>query len=177
MAVASTFTLPAQPAVGTLTYVPLGGNGFTAPHAAYAVQNFRLTGDVSGGSVKGTIVLDNRFCSLVSFVSFRIGQGTSADADYRLVVSSDAGGVQIPQILESDLLTAISATVSTSTINHTSVLTPMMLPGAGNVGSIQLEFLNVDDDDYRISALIYVFDIRVRETTPMGPLLWSRGAT
>ena len=177
MAVAIVVTLPSQPSDGSVTFVPLGGDGFSAPTSAYALQNLKVTGDATGGAASLTANLDNRFCSLVSFVSFRITQTTSADADFRLAITSAAGGVQTPQILESGPVTAISATVSTATINKTLQLQPMMLPGAGNSGAIDVDFLNVDTDIYRISALIYNFNIRVRELTPMGPLLWARGAT
>ncbi len=49
MAVSTTFTPPAQPTAGNLTYVPLGGDGFSAPLAAYAVQDFQDIGDATGG--------------------------------------------------------------------------------------------------------------------------------
>ncbi len=177
MAVTSTFTPPAQPTVGSLTYVPLGGDGFSAPIAAYAVHQFELVGDVSGGKNQMTIEMDPRFCSLVSFVSIAIRQGTSADAEYRLVVGTSTGVGQIPSHIESGLIVAISSTVSTSEINKTSQITPMMMPGAGQAGKIQLETKNVDGDDALLNTLIYLFNIRVRETTPMGPLLWSRGSS
>lgn len=177
MSVNSTVVLPAQPSSGTVTYVPLGGDGFTAPQAAYSVQNHAVTGDAGGGNLSVTVDMDPRFVSLVSFVSFRNAQATPGDAGYRLVVSTAAGGPQIPQLLESNVLTAISGTISSSTINHTAKLQPMLLPGAGNSGRVVVQMLNVLADLLQMSALIYLFDIRVRETTGMGPLLWARGAT
>lgn len=177
MAVTTTFTPPAQPTTGTLTYVPLGGDGYTAPQAAYAVLNHAVVGDATGGAATVLIEMDPRFCSLVSFVSFAVLQATSADIDYRLTVGISTGGTQIPAHQESGVVVAISSTVSNAEINKTSAVAPMMLPGAGQAGRISLSFLNVDTDTYRVSALIYLFNIRVRETTPMGPLLWARGAT
>jgi len=177
VAVTETFTPPGQPTSGSLTYVPLGGDGYSAPQAAYAVQNHAVTGDASGGRATLSVVMDPRFCSLVSFCSFQIQQGTSADAEYRLTVGSDTGGTQIPPTVESGPVEAVVSLVSSSEINKTSPIVPMMLPGAGQVGRIRYEFLNVDGDVFSMSALIYLFNIRVRELTPMGGLLWARGAT
>lgn len=177
MSTSATFTPPAQPATGTLTLVPLGGDGFTAPQTAYAINNFQHTGTSGGGKNTMTIEMDDRFCSLVSFISFGILQGTSTDAEFRLQVGSSTGGVQIPSLSEGGLVEAISSTVSNQEISKTINLIPMMMPGAGNAGRIQLEFLNIENDVYRISTLIYLFNIRVRELTPMGPLLWARGSS
>ncbi len=176
MAVASTFEPPAQPTTGALTYVPLGGDGYSAPLAAYSIQNHAVTGDATGGAASLTVDMDPRFCSLVSFVSFSILQATSADAEYSLKIGSSTG-TQIPSILHSDLQVAVSSTVSSKEINKTFNLIPMMMPGAGQAGQINLLVKNVDTDIVRLSALIYLFNIRVRELTAMGPLLWSRGAT
>jgi hypothetical protein len=177
VAVSSTVVLPAQPTDGVVTYVPLGGDGLTAPQGAYAVVNFELTGASGGGASTLIVQMDPRYCSLVAFASFRILQTTSADADFRLTVGSQTGGRQIPQLLESGPVVAISSVVSNSEINKTLKLQPLILPGAGNVGQLRLDTLNVENDVTMLSALIYLFDIRVRELTPMGPLLFARGAT
>ncbi len=121
--------------------------------------------------------MDPRFCSLVSYVSFRILQATSADAEFRMTIGPQSGGVQIPQILESGLQVAISSTVSNSEVNRTMKVQPLMMPGAGQAGQVRLDFLNVDTDTYNVSMYIYLFNIRVRELTSMGQLLWARGAT
>ncbi len=177
MALTDSWTPPAQPGIGTLTYVPLGGDGFTAPQAAYAINSYEIVGDASGGKVSMTIEMDKRFVSLVSFVSLSVLQATSADIDYRLVVGSSSGTDQVASHQESGPIVAISSTVSNAEINKTMPIMPMMLPGAGQSGKILMELKNVDTDRFRVSALIYLFNIRVRELTAMGPLLWSRGAT
>lgn len=177
MAVASSVTLPAQPTDGTMTLVPLGGDGFTAPHSAYAIQNHRVDGASGGGAAVLTVIMDDRYCSLVQFVTIRNDQVASADADLRLIITAKSGGTQIPQQTLSGPISAISATVNPSTIGVTWNPTPILLPGGSNAGQLVASMLNVENDEYRLSTMIYLFDISVRERTPMGQLLWSRGAT
>lgn len=177
MAVSEDFTLPAQPTSGSVVFVPLGGDGFTAPRFAYMLNKVALTGDVSGGAATITARMDLRFVSLVSYVTGQIQQGTSADAEHRFTLSSDFVAEQVSQ---GDI-TAISSTIAAFEIAKTWFPAPVLLPG-GNLSAsersrIIMKFLNVDDDVYEMAALIYCFDIRVREETPMGPLLWARGAT
>jgi len=175
ISVTADLVLPAQPTSGTTTYIPLGGDGFTSPIAAYAVNAFALTGDASSGTATQTVTLDDRYCGLVSFVSFNIAQGTPADADFRAFINSSTG-FSIPQIMDAGVVTAIAAAFGLE-INHTWNCPPVMLAGGTDVGRITLAVENVLSDVMKLFTLIYIFDIRVRETTPMGPLLWARGAT
>ncbi len=171
--VTETVTLPAQPTTGSTTFVPLGGDGFIAPKFAYAVRNFLLTGDATGTFVQQTIEMDERWCALVAFVEFTIQQATSADAEFQLSVSSDKSA----ELIDSGLQVAVNSSVSSLEVGHLWNPPPLVLPGAGDNARIRLQTLNVDGDIVRLSAYIYLFDVRVRETTPMGPLLWARGST
>lgn len=177
MAVSETLALPNQPATGAMTFVPLGGDGFTAPAAAYAVTDMELAGDASGGAMSIFVTMDDRFCSLVSFVTVNIAQASSADADLRIAVASGSGTSQIPLAIHQNLQTATALVVNTKNVGFTWNPPPVMLPGAGQAGRIIFQAKNVDANDFFLSSLIYLFDIRVRELTPMGPLLWARGAT
>lgn len=132
-----------------------------------------MTGDASAGHAGLIITMDDRFTSLLSWAQFNINQGTPADADFRLAVF---GGAAPSQVL-SGLSTAVASTLTARTIGQTWAPTPFILAGGPDVASLQIVFENVDTDVYTLSALVYLFDIRVRETTPMGPLLWSRGST
>lgn len=175
--VSETVALPLQPTTGVISRIPLGGDGFTAPIAAYAVQQFQVTGDAGGGSAGLILSLDERFCSLVSYVTVSINQGTPADADFRLNIgASSSPNPQAPQNLQGAMV-ATAATLGTTTVSTTWNPTPMIYPGAGSGPFVQALFENVLADVYRMHAYIYLFNVRVRETTPMGPLLWARGAT
>jgi len=177
MAVTDTVVLPAQPTTGALTFVPLGGDGFTAPHSAYVLNNQQVTSDASGGATSLIAQMDPRFVSLVSFGSMRMIQAADTAVDVRWVIGPATGGVQIPQIIRQGLITDIASGITSSTISDVFNPTPLLLPGAGQTGQLLCQVVNVDTDILLMSAYIYNFDIRVRELTPMGPLLWSRGAT
>ncbi len=166
-------TLPGEPADGSVAFVPLGGDGFTAPKFAYAVKDFRLTGDASGTFIQHDVFMDERWCALVSYVSFTIAQGTSADADFRMSI----GSLRSAELQDSGVVIAIASLVDSIEVSHTWNPPALILPGAGDAARIRLQTLNVLNDVVALSALVYLFDVRVRETTPMGPLLWARGST
>ena len=177
MAVAQTITLPAQPADGAVQYVPLGGDGFRAPFAAYSVINMEVDHDASGGACSQTIQMDMRYVSLVSFIRSGVDQGTPADADFR----HNIVGSSVPEQARNGAAVAISGTVAGQTVTDQWDPTPVLLPGAisdvSNLPRVSTKWLNVNGDTSKCNAVIYLFNIRVRELTPMGPLLWARGAT
>lgn len=177
MAVTSSVTIPAQPTAGLLDYIPLGGDGFTAPFAAWSLIGHSVTGDATAGAASLGCVMDMRFTSLVAFVSIDISQASAADADLRIQLVGSGVTTQAQNLVSP----SISATVASNTIGHLWCPTPMILPGgvkdASDLPRISARLLNVDTDVYSMSALIYLFNIRVREVTPMGPLLWARGST
>ena len=166
--------MPEQPTAGVVDRIPLGGDGFRAPIAAYAVVGHAVTGAVGGGLAALQVNMDPRFCSLVSWIAMQNAQVADADGDYRFAVFGTGG--RIPVQTDSGL--AVSIAIGSSTLEKTWAPTPFILPGGSGPGAALIgQMLNVDADVYSLSALIYLFDIRVRETTPMGPLLWARGAT
>lgn len=169
--------MPGQPTTGDLQYIPLGGDGFTAPIAAYNIVGFSVTGAVGGGSMTLTATMDDRFVSLISYVSIGDAQVSSADADVSIFLS--AGNLGMPPQALAENVTAIAADASQGggTIRRTWSPQPVLLAGGRRAGVLTFKMVNVDADVYTLSALIYLFNLRVRETTPMGPLLWSRGAT
>jgi hypothetical protein len=50
------------------------------------------------------------------------------------------------------------------------------MPGGPSDPNVRFEMVNVLADVYSMHLLVYLFNIRVRELTPMGPLLWARGS-
>ncbi len=174
--VTETVVMPAQPATGTVIRIPLGGNGYHAPIAAYEVSGFAVTGDASSGSLQAQINMDPRYTALCSFVTMSIQQGTSADADVSFLMSGSAGFV--PTQADQGPVTAVASLVDAGEIRKTWTPTPVIMPGGNNANAhVRVNVLNVDGDVLGLSALFYIFNIRARELTPMGPLLWARGAT
>lgn len=157
-----------------MAIVPLGGDGFVAPKFAYAIADLNVVGDASGGNADITVIMDPRYTSLVAFMTASDIQVASADADVRMFVT----GVGVPTQVDQVPVTAISATVAGRTVSRTWTPTPFVLPGGTlPISRLTLRMLNVLNDSYFLDAWVYCFDIRVREVTPMGPLLWARGAT
>lgn len=173
ISVTATFTMPDQPAAGTLDRIPLGGDGFTAPLAAYSIQGNRGTGDAGGGALFVQAIMDQRFVSLVAYATLQLQQATPGDVDIRMSI----GGLRQPAQLLQEPIVATSSTMSAQTITKTWTPTPYLLPGGGVQPDLLFTVANVLADVLSMDALIYLFDIRVRELTPTGPLLWARGST
>ncbi len=165
--------MPDQPASGTLDRIPLGGDGFTAPIAAYSIQSHAGTGDAGGGALFVQAVMDPRFVSLVAYATLQLAQATPGDVDIRMTI----GGARQPAQALQEPIVATSSTMSTQTIVRTWSPNPYLLPGGSVSPDLLFTVVNVLADVLSMDALVYLFDIRVREITPMGPLLWARGAT
>ncbi len=178
MSVSDTFQLPNQPTTGDAVVVPLGGDGFKAPRLAYMVNKYSVTGDATAGSASLELEMDPRFVSVVAYVTLQVIQASTTDSEFRMTISSDFIGEQVDQGDQ----TAISATIAAFTFARTWIPAPVLLPGGfgtvgnNNVPRITMKMLNVDTDDYQLSALIYCFDIRAREIWSSGQLLFNRGS-
>ncbi len=175
--------LPDQPSTtGTVQHIPLGGDGFSAPKGAYVIQQATLTGDGSTvGFAHIRIRMDQVYCSLVSYVSWSVAQGTPANIHFhsRIATLQTSQTDIVAEQLQAGLETFIASNVTSTgqNVSHTWNPTPIILPGDNAQGVIDLHWANVGTDVWTLSALIYLFDVRVRSTAPMGPLLWARGST
>ncbi len=165
MAVAETFAMPNQPAAGHCKHIPLGGDGFSAPHSAYSLV-VNLAGAAGGGNSTITIYGDERYTQMVSYMRNEI-VGVAADTDQRMFILLDT----LEQIQIND--PAIHSAVTSSA----SVLwkPPGVIFSSQNPTDARLlfQFLNVDGDTHNIDARVYNFDKRARELTPLSILLAS----
>ena len=141
--------------------------------AAYSISSHSVTGAVGGGTSILRINMDPRFCALIAWATYGVTQGTPADLEVRAIIGSL--GSEIPRLVRQGDITAVAAQVSTQTILTQWEPTPAILPGGPIVPFVQFTSVNVDGDVYNMDAYIYLFNIRVREKTSMGPLLWARG--
>ena len=171
LSVSETTQLPAQPTTGVVEYIPLGGDGFTAPKFAYSIIGYDVDADASGGTLTAVLEMDPRYASLIGFVTGQLLQAVDADVEFLFSVS----GLRVPTIVNQG--DAVSSALSGSSIGITWRPEPIILPGgtAASQPRVQIRFPNVDTDVIRMHALVFCFDIRVREIWPMGPLLWARG--
>ncbi len=170
MSVSTSVTLPSSPATGTLEYVPLGGDGFTAPFAMYNIRGMTVTGDASAGIATLTINMDDRYTALVGYCMGQI-EGAGGNRHVRM----NMGGGRTAGAKVDELVVVNSS--QTQSIILTWVPPPLVLPGGRtSVSLIQAAFLNVDTDIFSLDCAIYLFNIRARELAAIGPLNWARGS-
>lgn len=162
MSVSVAVTLPAQPAVGSTFFVPLGGDGLTSPISMFEVA-VNLDSDASGGTNVCTINFDNRFESVVVRAEMAIDSALAA-VDYAIVLNqaqSNRVGVRTQGLTNFEALTGI---------NHAA----WDLPPIMNARNIRFETDNVDDTETAFyTCLVYNFDIDASRRMPLAILLAS----
>lgn len=151
------------------TYVPLGGDGFSAPFAMYIVDR-SVTGDASGGAVTQSFTMDERYCSLVRWIGMSIGQ-TNADTQYRLNIAANPEGTS-PKLGITGTLVGVASTVSSEGAQGFWVPPQTVLPPAAVINT---QFTNVLSDTFRISMEVLLWNIRVRELSPWQYLMNAAG--
>lgn len=166
MSISVTQVLPNSPTLGVLTYIPLGGDGFTSPHAAWEV-NTQLVGDASGGQLSISIEMDDRFVSLVPWVGIAATQVAAADVEALLNVGEMAQ--------RFDLL-SVDPSGGSAQIAELFRPPPALLPG-NSVQTLRLRVANITNDLWRLKSYILLFNIDVRTKFPLGPLLFASGST
>jgi len=134
-----------------------------------------LVGDATGTTTTMVATMDPRFCSLISYVTFEVEQITKADKSVSISIQDSA--MRTPPQFESEIIVATTAAIGPPEVAKTWIPVPIVLGGGSVVPTIEVRCTNVDLDKHFLSVLVYIFDIRVREMTPMGPLLWARGST
>jgi len=166
--IAVTSTLPAQPTTGTAVYRPLGGNGWTSPHALYTV-NSQSAGDASGGGNQNSVVLDTRFANIVNIAqALFTGDTTTVDGELAIIGDQPTGALH--------RVNCFGTLLFLSTLSDFGLLTwsPPPVIGAQSVFG-QLE--NVLGTIFHLSATIYCFQKRVFEEVPLNVILASLPST
>lgn len=157
LTITESFALPGQPAAGSNEFIPLGGNGFTAPQSAF-LFDMQITGDASGGLVNFTINRDDRFEHIVSFL--QIGSNNAAAIDYIMGISrkqgvtfQNVGKTKTSGVTGSDLAVIIWAP-------------PPMIEPISWLAVVA----NTDLELFKFKGLVYNFNIRASEETPIAVL-------
>jgi hypothetical protein len=147
--------LPAQPASGDVTFVPLGGNGWTSPKSMY-YWSIDQTGDVSGGTATIDVGRDERFEMLIDFMEV---QNIGGAVVFRLDIFRN---------LESRALvvgtSTADATISTALWSPPAIIDPF---------EWRMSIPNVDGIVSRFKGVVYNFNIRASEVVPLSTLLAS----
>jgi len=154
-----TVTLPNQPATGSTTIRPLGGDGYTSPQSYYLAD---ITGvaDASGGSITLNIVTDPQFQSVVSILHTSMLSG----AGDRLVAIG-----MFTQ--ESDIvLTVIGNMVVDADVGQSMLYSPPPLFPCRRVRAV---VDNVDTETFELDMVVYNFKRDAFQKVPLNVLLDS----
>jgi len=165
MAVTTTVTMPDQPATGQVRYIPLGGDGYVAPHSAYSCFISHAM-DASGGNSSINLQFDQRFTQMISYMRSEV-VGVAADTAVRQfiridgdeIISDTTFGTYWVGTALSSRLWKPPGVIGTSTPSMTAYMTSQMV--------------NVDGDTHNFTCRVYNFDKRARELTPLPILLSS----
>lgn len=162
MAVAVELVLPDQPGIGVNQYIPLGGDGWTAPHSV-AEFSISSAGDASAGNNVITLNFDPRFISVVSYVRLA---NSSASTALEMSLTMFPTGRSQPQVQ------AFANAVPVIGMFGNQILTwcPPPLP---HLGSLQGATPNINGDTLSIMGWIYQFQINVLQKVPLNIILAS----
>ncbi len=169
MAVLASVDLPAQPTTGDVHVLPLGGNGWSAPHSATVVR-VALASDVSGGVSQIKIVLDPRYVSLIAWMNTTIAAGASAVANRQGVVESATDLVVNGKACDYGAITGVE-NCSKLWMPPGCMCTNTVL-GSG-YPYIVSESPNVNGQTHTLRARILNFDKQAAQRTPLPMLLAS----
>lgn len=155
MSILQQVNLPAQPGAGDVTFVPLGGNGYTAPESMY-YWSITQTGDVSGGTATIDVGRDERFEQLIDFLEV---QNIGGAVVFRMDIfrNTESRAIVVGT-------TTADATISVALWSPPAIIDPfewrMVIP-------------NVDGIVSRFKGVCYNFNIRASELIPLPQLLAS----
>ncbi len=162
MAVATTVSLPALPSQGAADYIPLGGDGKSAPHGCYFVRA-EVAGDASSGNASITINLDVRYTNLVAYVNLLIAVDAAA-GDFLMLLGTGTGqAAASPQVVGT--IPQVATTVNTNNGTFLWYPPPVFYQQEGQIFS---SCPNVGvGETYKLAAEVLVFDPDVRRLAPL----------
>lgn len=161
MSVSTTLTLPSQPGTGTLTFIPLGGNGFTSPRSAQLVT-VELDSDASGGTNKITVITDPRWENMIVWMAMELDSSTAA-VDFQF--GQLPRGAPLQAVMKHRGVTDFSALEGVDS----AIWTPPSVP---NISFFEVLTDNVDaTETLALKAYILNFDINSTHTVPLHLLL------
>lgn len=174
MAVAESFTLPDNPATGVLRITPLGGDGFTDPMFRYDLRNFQALGDASAGGISLSVVMDQRYCCMLSFCSMVYGGTGNDPMPVRYIWGGGIGGITPNQFrfVRADVVPAtIGARVTDMWVP------PAIMQPSDPLLTLRVETINEDTDVLQMFMSVFCYDINALQKVPMSQLVRSKGSS
>jgi len=163
MAVSTTVTVPTQPAVGSITLIPLGGDGFYAPQSMYQLEDVAAVADATAGQLQLTINMDPQFECIVQSLTYQI---SSAAGDKELVCSLSDRSLAYTDFAQ--VIALLPTITGLGSARATWCPAPMM-----DVGQITGVVVNVDTEALLISGQILNFNRNASRQVPLSVLLSS----
>lgn len=166
MSVAVEDSLPAQPANGSSVYRPLGGDGWTAPHALYSTLS-QLASDASGDDSDITLNLDTRFMNIVFLMEqLLVGFSSAREGEMQVIGDRPTGALHRVRMFGLQIhLGTVGGNRGLLSWN------PPLIVDAESVFS-QTENTGVGPT-HNLLCLIYCFQKRALEKIPLNSLLAS----
>jgi len=160
VSVSENVILPAQPTLGLIEYVPLGGDGWVAPQSAF-VCDVQVTGDGTGGSAAMTIFRDERFEHLIQFMSLESNITTAMEFRFDLARSVQT---QIHNVGTSTVTAVVGAELACQIWTPPAMVDPIQFRARTD---------NADTFLNKFKCVIYNFNIRASEKVPLGVMFAS----
>ncbi len=161
MSVTEAVVLPAQPTIGATIWVPLGGDGVTAPIGYYDVLA-RIVGDAGGGVAQVSIGFDSRYTSLLAYANVGVLADTAAT---EFVIQTERSSTALTGIQVNGTM---PFTLEASFGQNSSYLWfPPPIFYAGD-GQVRFFTPNVDaTESYHMTAQVFVYNRDVRNRMNM----------
>lgn len=170
MALTEDVQLPAQPSSGQTKYIPLGGDGFRSP-SQLVRYNSIVTGDASGGNLTQVVRMPIAWTAVIAWVRLLQDDVSAVIMDAEVIPDGGMGG---SFNLSANNVSALGTFHSVMTW----VPPPIILvrdDGATTPPTLTCVKANVDTENFRLNAEIYLYDKRAREVGQAEDLLQLLG--
>jgi hypothetical protein len=139
----------------------------------YTIRNFATSGDATGDDHTLSVVMDPNYCSMVGYAAMQIGTSAANRS-----IHWQLAGPAVPAQFLNATLNRIDGVIDGSQIAHTWMPPTFVCPGgASEVPTLVISALNIDTEVLNMNAVIFLFDIRARESALYAHLIAARGAT
>ena len=161
MAVGTTQQLPEEPTIGSLEFVPLGGDGWIAPQSMY-VGRTQSTGDASGGAHSITINADPRFTQICAVLEAEF-EAAAAARFAKLVVQERSIASRVNFAGDSSFDAGLEATGSNTAFLGWNPPPHALRYTEENPSFVQFLCTNVNAEDIYLEFRLFNFNIRAPE--------------
>ncbi len=137
----------------------------------YTVRNFASTGDATGGVHSHSIIFDPNYCALLNYAQVNV-TGPAADIDVVWLLSGPA----VPAQTRAGARERTGSAIGVVTVRDLWLPPAFICPGEdAQVPTLSVSLVNADTEILSMNAVIFLFDIRARESARYSDLVAARG--